>query len=180
MQASPVIRATEPDDAAQIAAIFRTPSAARGTLQHPYLTTASSRARIEGRPPGDLYLVAVVEGEVVGTLSLARPTNPRRSHTALLGMAVREDWQGKGIGSALLRAALDQADNWMGLVRIELSAWHDNHGAIALYQRFGFELEGRYRWNGLRDGKLTDSVAMARLRPPATGEAAPPTDGQSR
>ena len=36
-------------------------------------------------------------------------------------MAVRDDWQGRGIGSALMSAAIDRADNWMNVLRIELT-----------------------------------------------------------
>jgi L-phenylalanine/L-methionine N-acetyltransferase len=38
-------------------------------------------------------------------------------------MAVRDDWQGRGIGTALMEAALDLADNWLDLTRVELSVY---------------------------------------------------------
>jgi putative acetyltransferase len=60
-------------------------------------------------------------------------------------MGVRDDWQGKGVGSALMRAALDLADNWLGLRRLELNVHADNERAIALYRKFGFEIEGTHR-----------------------------------
>jgi putative acetyltransferase len=41
-------------------------------------------------------------------------------------MAVRDDWQGKGVGTALMEAALDLADNWLNLTRIELRVYVDN------------------------------------------------------
>jgi putative acetyltransferase len=78
-------------------------------------------------------------------------------------MAVRDDWQGKGVGSALVRAELDLADNWLGLRRLELHVHADNARAIALYRRFGFEVEGTHRAYSLRDGVYVDSLSMARL-----------------
>lgn len=51
-------------------------------------------------------------------------------------MAVRDDWQGKGAGTAL-----DLADNWPNLVRLELDAW-DNEPAIRLWSRAGPPLSG--------------------------------------
>ena len=55
-------------------------------------------------------------------------------------MAVREDWQGKGVGTKLLEVALDLADNWLGLTRLDLRIFTDNGAAIALYRRFGFKV----------------------------------------
>jgi putative acetyltransferase len=46
-------------------------------------------------------------------------------------MAVRDDWQGKGVGTALMEAALDLADNWLNLTRIELTVYVDNAAGIA-------------------------------------------------
>ena len=46
-------------------------------------------------------------------------------------MAVRDDWQGRGVGTALMEAALDLADNWLNLTRIELEVYTDNAAAIA-------------------------------------------------
>ena len=57
-------------------------------------------------------------------------------------MSVRDDWQGKGAGSTLLRAALDLADDWLGLSRIERHVYTDNAAGIALHEKFGFEIEG--------------------------------------
>jgi putative acetyltransferase len=81
-----------------------------------------------------------------------------------LGMGVATAWQGKGVGSKLLAAALDIADNWMNLRRVELSVYADNEGAIALYRKFGFETEGLFRDYAVRDGVFVDALSMARLR----------------
>ena len=51
-------------------------------------------------------------------------------------------------------------------MRVELQVNVDNARAVRLYERFGFEKEGRLRANVLRDGAFIDSFMMARLRPP--------------
>ena len=81
-------------------------------------------------------------------------------------MAVRDDWQGKGAGTALMKAALDQADNWLNLERLELDVYCDNEPGVRLYRRFGFEIEGTLRRFAFRGGVYVDSFVMARLRPP--------------
>jgi putative acetyltransferase len=82
-----------------------------------------------------------------------------------IGIAVRSDWHGKGVGRALMQALVDLADNWLPVTRLELDVYTDNERAIRLYREFGFEIEGTHRAYALRDGKYVDSHAMARIRP---------------
>jgi putative acetyltransferase len=79
-------------------------------------------------------------------------------------VAVRDDWQGRGVGTALMGAALELADGWLGLTRVELVVYADNAAGVALYEKFGFEVEGTHRRYALRDGGYVDAYAMARLR----------------
>jgi putative acetyltransferase len=79
-------------------------------------------------------------------------------------MAVRDDRQGMGVGTALMEAALDLADNWLGLTRLELEVYTDNQAGIALYRKFGFEVEGTLRRFAFRGGEYVDAYSMARLR----------------
>ncbi|MCI0662689.1 MAG: GNAT family N-acetyltransferase, partial [Acidobacteria bacterium] len=81
-----------------------------------------------------------------------------------IGMMVRDDWQGKGIGAAMMRAVIDLADKWLNLARIELTVFTDNEPAIALYRKFGFETEGTLRKYAFRDGEFVDAYAMARIK----------------
>lgn len=81
-------------------------------------------------------------------------------------MGVHDAHTGRGIGRRLLDAVLDYADNWLGLIRLELSVNVDNAPALRLYERAGFEIEGRERQSILRDGVLVDAFTMSRLRPP--------------
>ena len=79
-------------------------------------------------------------------------------------MAVRDDWQGKGVGTALMEAVLDLADNWLNLTRVELTVYTDNAAGIALYKKFGFEIEGTHRRYAFRNGEYADAYSMARIR----------------
>jgi putative acetyltransferase len=80
-------------------------------------------------------------------------------------MSVRDDWHHRGVGTALLTAAIDLADNWIGYARLELTVYTDNATALALYRRFGFEIEGTARAYAMRNGTLVDAYMMARLAP---------------
>jgi len=158
-----VVRRAETRDAAAIARIFDAPSAIAGTLQLPYPSPDAWARRLAETPENDYVLVAEVAGEVVGNLGLHPVSkSPRRRHVGTLGMAVRDDFQRRGVGSALLAAAIDLADNWIGYARLELTVYTDNAAAIALYRNFGFELEGTARQYALRDGEFVDALMMAR------------------
>ncbi|MFC3533522.1 GNAT family N-acetyltransferase [Vogesella facilis] len=159
------IRRLAPTDAAALHRLRTSPGVVRNTLQQPFQSLASVQQLLDNFPPHIHALVACTpDGELVACGGLHLAISARRRHSALLFLMVRDDWQGKGAGSSLLRALLDYADNWLDLKRIELDAVHDNHGAIALYQRYGFAHEGVARGFNLREGVYEDAVLMARLR----------------
>jgi L-phenylalanine/L-methionine N-acetyltransferase len=160
------IRHAEPGDYEAVRQVLMGPRAVWGTLQLPYPSAEQWRKRLSERPDGLFNLLATVEDEVVGQLGLhTSPQRPRRRHVGQLGMAVRDDWQGRGVGSALMQAAVDLADRWLNLLRLELDVYTDNAAAIALYTKFGFVVEGTHRRYAFRDGAYVDSHTMARLRP---------------
>ncbi len=166
------IRRATPDDAEAIGRIFDAPRARWGTLQTAYMSVEGRRKRITDADEHTYPLVAVVDGEVVGQLTLHATARARRKHTAGLGMAVRDDWHGKGVGTALMRACLDLADNWLNIHRMELGVFVDNEPAIHLYKKFGFVVEGRLVDYGYRDGEYVDTFVMGRIRPLSTDRPA--------
>ncbi len=159
------IRRTEPDDYRGVYEIYCGSKATAGTLQVPYPSLEEWRRRLAAPPEGVYSLVAVVGDRVVGMAGLHTNSRPRRRHAATVGIGVHDEWQGKGIGTALMRAGIDLADNWLNLTRLELEVYADNEPAIRLYERFGFEREGTLRQHAFRDGHYVDSYVMARLRP---------------
>jgi hypothetical protein len=75
------------------------------------------------------------------------------------------------------------ADRWLGLRRLELTCYVDNTPALALYRRFGFEVEGTHRAYALRDGRYVDAYSMARLGGPdlaGSGHASQGRPGTAR
>lgn len=160
------IRRTEPGDYEGIKEIFVCPNVIRGTLQLPFPSAEQWRKRLAESPEGMFSLVACVDNdELVGQLSLGTfPHRPRRRHVGRIGMAVRDDWQGQGVGTALMQAALDLADRWLNLSRIELEVFTDNAPAVRLYEKFGFTIEGTLVDFAFRDGQFVDVYYMARLR----------------
>jgi RimJ/RimL family protein N-acetyltransferase len=107
------------------------------------------------------YLIAEVDDELVGLCSAIGGKRQALRHSATLGLSVRKAFQGKGIGTLLMKTTIDWARASGTLRRLDLRVYHDNTRAIALYKKLGFEVEGRRRQSILRDGQLIDDIEMS-------------------
>lgn len=159
------VRRAEPGDYEAVQRVFAGPKAVWGTLQVPFPSAEHWRKRLADPAEGVYLLVACAEKQVVGQLGLHTfPNSPRRRHVGQIGMAVRDDWQGKGVGTALMHAVVDLAEKWLNLSRLELEVYTDNEPAIRLYKKFDFVIEGTLARFAFRDGQYVDVYAMARWR----------------
>ena len=159
-----LIRRCEPEDYKAVHLVYSSPRAMAGTLGVPFASEREWREELARRRDDNVSIVACVQGEVVGHLALSIYMKPRTRHAGHIGMAVRDDWQGKGIGTELMKACVDLADNWLGLTRLDLRVYVNNVPAIKLYKKFRFEIEGTHRRFALRDGEFVDAHVMARLK----------------
>lgn len=159
-----VVRHTEPEDYKAVHLVYSSPRAMAGTLGLPFSSDQAWRGELDRPRDDNVSIVACVRGEVVGHLTLSVYMNPRTRHSGHFGIAVRDDWQGRGIGSELMKACVDLADNWLGLTRLDLRVYVDNEPAISLYKKFGFEVEGTHKRFAFRNGEYVDAHVMARLR----------------
>jgi RimJ/RimL family protein N-acetyltransferase len=100
--------------------------------------------------------VAEEGGRIIGELGI----EVAGYGVAEFGMIVAADARGRGVGSALVAAAVDWART-AGAHKVALQVWPHNEVAIALYKKFGFEEEGRIRRHyRRRNGDLWDAVIM--------------------
>lgn len=106
--------------------------------------------------------VAVTENRIVGWCDITPKERLTLRHTGIVGMGVIDGHRGKGMGKALLTAAMAAARAG-GLKRIELSVRADNERAKRLYESVGFVTEGRCaKWMHV-DGEYYDCYMMAVL-----------------
>jgi putative acetyltransferase len=159
-----ILRALEPEDWQDFVEIRRQPEVYSGTLGLPFPRAADWKRKLESPPEGLFSLVAVAGGKVIGAAGLHRDAHPARAHVASVGIAVHDAHSGKGAGRALMGGLIDQADNWIGYRRLELTVFTHNARAIALYEGLGFEREGLLKAYAFRNGVFVDALAMARVR----------------
>jgi RimJ/RimL family protein N-acetyltransferase len=106
--------------------------------------------------------VAVVDDKVVGWCDVVRVERPVHAHVGVLGMGLLPAHRGKGYGTELINAVVEDAHR-VGISRIELTVHADNDRAIALYEKVGFVREGVRRDAVCIDGRFIDSILMAKL-----------------
>lgn len=100
-------------------------------------------------------LIAEIDGVQVGNLGIEI-----RNGVADLGMVVRDGYRGRGVGSALMDAAITWSRDH-GAHKVVLEVWPHNGAALALYRKFGFVEEGRRARQYRRsNGELWDAIAM--------------------
>ena len=112
---------------------------------------------------GAAQFVAVEDGHVVGWCDVTPKVRESMRHSGVLGMGVTAARRGVGIGARLLSVTVDAAFA-SGITRIELAVLTGNAAAIALYRRFGFEVEGLCRRYVVLDGVAHDAHLMSKLR----------------
>gem|GEM_PF-639551 len=158
-----IIRGFEPSDAEALAQIFQQPAVVAGTMRTPHESIAKNAAMFAADDLHRRILVATLDERVVGNISLDLERVGRRRHVAAIGMMVDESFHSRGIGGALLDAAIALAERWLHVQRLELDVHVDNVRGLALYRSRGFTIEGVARAFSLRDGVLVDAFRMARV-----------------
>lgn len=125
--------------------------------------TAASLAACEESPFD--FEVGVFDGEEqVGGVGVAqvRPHIKYR-HRAVMGISVRKEYWGCGLGSYLMQLAIDQTRS-NGFEQLELGVYSDNARAIHLYEKVGFERYGiQPRAFKLKDGTYRDEIIMVKM-----------------
>jgi putative acetyltransferase len=163
------LRAAEPEDRDGITDLMNQPLVRHGTLRHPHSLPAQND--LIANPPDGTHTILAVSpaNKILGAASLTT-FRGRRAHAGDLSLlAIHDAHHRQGIGTALLRATLDLADNWLNLARTTLTVFADNHPARCLYTAHGFHPEATRRADAFRLGGYVDGLSMARVRGAGAG-----------
>lgn len=164
MPGSLVVRAASPDDSAiyetYMSSLFAedldtlVPRAQQPTSEQVRAWMSSHNGE------SSVVLLATGEQQLLGTLNFSRFPRPHIDHTVGLGLNVRADSRGKGIGRALLEAGMAWFDRAAAIERIELEVMSHNAPALHLYRAFGFAQEGRKVGAVKRGDRYLDLIVM--------------------
>lgn len=127
-------------------------------------TIEEERAVIEDfrSSPRSVFLVAVAGQKVVGALDFRGNTRDQRRHLGALGISVAKSWRRRGVATMLIH----HLETWAranDFRRMELEVFENNPGAIKLYEKRGFVIEGRRKAAVEVDGTFIDAIGMAKL-----------------
>ncbi|MFF4830599.1 GNAT family N-acetyltransferase [Streptomyces sp. NPDC001315] len=122
----------------------------------------------------DLAVTDRATGEVVGEVVLYEYDPDARSCTfrTLIGPRGR----GRGLGTEATRLITGHAFEQLGLHRVQLEVYGNNHRARRVYEKAGFVVEGVRREAAFRDGEWVDEVLMAVLDREWAGHRGRPGD----
>jgi RimJ/RimL family protein N-acetyltransferase len=141
----------------------RSVAAERVFLMTEQLTRTVEEVRQQFRdadPRTELYLVAEVEGAVVGGADFRRGRQSKNAHVAELGVSVLRAYRRLGLGEGLLRAGLEWA-RAEGIRKVRLGVFATNASAIALYRKLGFVEEGCLKGEVILNGQPVDELLLA-------------------
>jgi RimJ/RimL family protein N-acetyltransferase len=107
-----------------------------------------------------LYLLALLEGTIVGSLTFQAGARPRVRHAGELSISVLKEYWGIGVASSLIDSLLEWSKVGNVIKKIDLRVRADNYRAIALYERKGFAVEGILKKEIVLDGVYYDNLWM--------------------
>jgi ribosomal protein S18 acetylase RimI-like enzyme len=106
-------------------------------------------------------MVAEVDGRVIASSDISLQKGYEK-HVGVVGIVVKGDFRDLGIGTAMMRVMLEQAQR-MGLKVLTLSAFASNKRALLIYEKVGFVQTGLIPKKHLKEGKYINEVIMTRL-----------------
>lgn len=160
------LRSPQATDAAQMVSYLKTVCA-----ETPFLTREPEEADIPldkeesilqriASSPSDLMIACEIDGRIVGNANLNCMTRIRMRHRASVGVAIMQEYWGRGIGS-LLFSELIRIAKTLGILQLELEVIGNNDRARSMYERFGFAVVGEkpnaFR---LKDGTMLSEISM--------------------
>ena len=110
--------------------------------------------------PACIMLLAMDGEEIAGIGTIHSGNKVKSRHQGELGIVVAKKYQGKGIGKELMNNLIDFCRNNGVTTRIQLDTRCDNEVAVKLYEKLGFEIEGKLPNTTLIDGKYYDLYVM--------------------
>lgn len=111
----------------------------------------------------NIFLVAEVNGTLVGFSRCEGNELTRSSHRVEFGVGVMKDYWGYGIGKNFLKESISWADA-NKIKKITLNVLATNEKAITLYKNHGFKVEGLLLKDKLlSDGNYYNTLLMGRL-----------------
>jgi RimJ/RimL family protein N-acetyltransferase len=122
------------------------------------------RYQAEFETKNSLRIFALHNDKVIAQLGIwkTNPQHPWLQHRGEFVMMILKSWWGTGISKALL-TEMEKFARSVGITRIEATVSTENSRGIALYQKFGFVIEGTAKNSKVVNGISMDSHFIAKF-----------------
>lgn len=111
----------------------------------------------------NIMLLAMAGEEIAGIATVSSSSKIKSRHNGELGIVVAKKYQGRGIGTALIRRLVDWARGNGITSKLSLRTRADNVAAVQLYLRLGFTFEGCLKGDTLLNGQYYDTYWMGMM-----------------
>ena len=158
-----IIRDAEPKDAEEIIIMVKQVMKESGFFPHTaeeFNITVDHE--IEYMKSTALFLLAEIDGKIVGSATLDRSDLKKLEHNVTFGITILKEYCGLGIGSILMEKVIEWTKS-EGVEKIELEVFENNISAIKLYNKFGFLEEGRRKKMIKTNEGYLDMIIMGRF-----------------
>ena len=164
------IREAIPSDAGEIIAFSKKTGSETDFLTYGSegleLSEAFEEMYLEGLLEKDnaIMLVATInDHEIIGMASVGSNDKPKTQHVGEVGITVEKEFWGFGIGSILMEEIEIWAQESGVIRRLELTVHAGNERAISLYEKMGYQVEGRLARVMQINGEFVDGIMMSLL-----------------
>lgn len=163
-----VLSAPTAEDAAEMVAFLKDVAAETEFLiaypeERQAMTEAQEAAFLQHKheDPNALMLMCRVEGRLAGTCDVSFGSKIKVAHRGTIGISVRREFWGLGIGTAMFRELIAVARRRPGTLQLELDFMEGNQRGRALYEKMGFRVVGvKPDAIRLKSGELRNEYAM--------------------
>ncbi len=162
-----ILRNAHPKDAADIIGFYNLVGGETDYLsfgQGEYAQTENELAKSIGdmnESNGSCMLLMMERKAIIGIGTIVSSPKARFRHVGELGIVIRQSHAGNGLGRKLMHALIDWCKENDQTRKITLVTRADNDRAIALYEKLGFQQEGRFYQDSFDGEQYYDSHSMA-------------------
>lgn len=111
---------------------------------------------------GKVFVAIEVDGEYAGSCEITRDEMNTKKHIGTLGIGLRKEIRGLGIGKKAMQICIKEAKKSLGISIVKLEVYNTNKPGIGLYKKLGFRITGRIKKGALHWGKYKDDITMVK------------------
>jgi RimJ/RimL family protein N-acetyltransferase len=161
------LRALEPSEAAAVAPWFNDNEVIRFTTRHRPLTTVEEEEFLRrnlGSATEVIFAIVLKEADrLIGVTGLHRIDHQSRNASFGIMIGEKDAWN-QGHGAEATRLMVQYAFDTLNLHRVGLNVHEFNARGLRVYEKVGFQPEGRLRQDQFREGRYWDTIVMGILR----------------